>query len=68
METGYLHQEQDLVLAVISNRDLPRVNQLVLGVDPEAFIIVSQINEVRGRGFTLYKVYRGESSEAGQMR
>ncbi len=68
METGYLHQEQDLVLAVISNRDLPRVNQLVLGVDPEAFIIVSQINEVRGRGFTLNKVYRGEASEAGQKR
>ena len=68
METGYLHQEQNLVLAVISNRDLPRVNQLVLGVDPEAFIIVSQINEVRGRGFTLNKVYRGESSEAGQKR
>ena len=68
METGYLHQEQNLVLAVISNRDLPRVNQLVLGVDPEAFIIVSQINEVRGRGFTLNKVYRGEASEAGQKR
>ena len=68
METGYLHQEQDLVLAVISNRDLPRVNQLVLGVDPEAFIIVSQINVVRGRGFTLNKVYRGEASEAGQKR
>lgn len=68
METGYLHQEQNLVLAVISNRDLPRVNQLVLGVDPEAFIIVSQINEVRGRGFTLNKVYRGEVEEARQQR
>lgn len=40
-----------MVLAVISNRDLPKVNQLVLEVDPEAFMIVSQINEVRGRGF-----------------
>ena len=44
------------------------MNQLVLGVDPEAFIIVSQINEVRGRGVTLNKVYRGEASEAGQKR
>lgn len=68
METGYLHQEQNLVLAVISNRDLPRVNQLVLGVDPEAFIIVSQINEVRGRGFTLNKVYRGEGEAAHGQR
>ena len=58
METGYLHKEENMVLAVISNRDLPRVNQLILEVDPEAFIIVNRINEVRGRGFTLNKVYR----------
>ena len=61
METGYLHQEQNMVLAVISNRDLPKVNQLVLEVDPEAFMIVSQINEVRGRGFTLSKLYRKDT-------
>ena len=47
-----------MVLAVISNRELPRVNQLILEVDPEAFIIVNRINEVKGRGFTLNKVYR----------
>ena len=38
----------------------PKVNQLVLAADPEAFIVVSQINEVRGRGFTLSKVYRAK--------
>ena len=58
METGYLHREENMVLAVISNRELPRVNQLILEVDPEAFIIVNRINEVKGRGFTLNKVYR----------
>ncbi len=61
METGFLHQEQNMVLAVISSRDLPKVNQLVLEVDPEAFMIVSQINEVRGRGFTLSKLYRKDT-------
>ena len=30
----------------------------ILEVDPEAFIIVNRINEVKGRGFTLNKVYR----------
>ena len=58
METGYLHREQDMVLAVISKRDLPRLNQLVLDEDPEAFMIINQINEVQGRGFTLKKVYK----------
>ena len=45
-----------MVLAVISKRDLPRLNQLVLDEDPEAFMIINQINEVQGRGFTLKKV------------
>ena len=60
MESGYLHKEQEMILAVISSRDLPKVNQLVLAADPEAFIVVSQINEVRGRGFTLSEVYRAK--------
>lgn len=63
METGFLHQEWKMVMAIISNRDLPKVNQLILDMDPEAFIVVSQINEVRGRGFTLNKVYRGNERE-----
>ncbi|MCB7317488.1 YitT family protein [Lacrimispora sp. 210928-DFI.3.58] len=58
METGYLHREQEMILAVISKRDLPRLNGLVLDEDPEAFMVINQINEVRGRGFTLKKVYR----------
>lgn len=58
METGFLHQEQNMILAVISRRDLPRLNQLVMDEDPEAFIIINQINEVRGRGFTLKRVYQ----------
>lgn len=63
MESGYLRQEQEMVLAVIANRDLPKVNQLILEADPEAFIVVSQINEVRGRGFTLNKVYRKQEGQ-----
>lgn len=57
MQTGYLHKEQDLILAIIAKQDLTRLNRLVLDIDPEAFMIISQTNEVRGRGFTLQKVY-----------
>lgn len=62
METGYLHQEQDMILAVVSRRDLLKLNLLVMNEDPEAFMIINQINEVRGRGFTLKRVYRSENS------
>ena len=58
METGYLHKEQDMILAVIARRDLPKLNQLVMDQDPEAFMIINQINEVRGRGFTMKRVYQ----------
>ena len=58
METGYLHKEQDMILAVMARRDLPRLNQLVMDQDPEAFMIINQINEVRGRGFTMKRVYQ----------
>lgn len=63
METGFLHEEQDMILAVISRRDLPRLNQLVMDEDPEAFMIINEINEVRGRGFTLKRVYKNEGHE-----
>ncbi|MDO4296008.1 MAG: YitT family protein [bacterium] len=58
MATGFLHQEQDMILAVISNRDLAKLNRYVMQIDPEAFIVIHQINEVHGRGFTLNKVYQ----------
>ena len=47
-------------------RDRPRLNQLVMNEDPEAFMIINQINEVRGRGFTLKRVYQ-DSAYQEQM-
>lgn len=65
METGYLHKEQEMILAVIAQRDLPRLNQLVMDEDPEAFMIINQINEVSGRGFTMKRVYRNAAEKTG---
>lgn len=56
-ETGYLRNQQDMILTVISNRELPRLNQLVMEIDPAAFMIIGKVNEVRGKGFTLPKKY-----------
>lgn len=51
--TGYLHESQKAVLCVISNRQYPKINELVLSIDPAAFIISNEIHSVKGRGFTL---------------
>ena len=57
-EGGYLHEESKLVLSVISNRELIKVEKLVHEVDPESFMIVSRVSEVRGRGFSMDKQYQ----------
>ena len=56
--SGYLRQDGMLILTVVSNRELPRLSELVLSVDPDAFMIVNSVNEVKGRGFSLDKSYR----------
>lgn len=57
-QTGFLHQETQLVLSVVSNREIAKVEKLVREIDPESFMIISRVTEVRGRGFTLNKQYR----------
>ncbi|WP_428866974.1 YitT family protein [Clostridium sediminicola] len=57
-ETGYCHNKNLVVLTVISNRELPKLNNLVHSIDPKAFMIINRINEVKGRGFTMDKSYK----------
>lgn len=54
-ESGYLRNESMAIMTVVSNREMPKLNQLVLEIDPKAFMVISQVNEVVGRGFTLHK-------------
>lgn len=60
IEGGYLREESYAILAVLENRELPRLNEIVMSIDPKAFLIINQVTEVRGRGFTLEKRYMGE--------
>ncbi|SHJ45433.1 Uncharacterized membrane-anchored protein YitT, contains DUF161 and DUF2179 domains [Anaerocolumna jejuensis DSM 15929] len=55
--TGYLENETDILLSVISGRELAKVEKLVHDIDEEAFVIISRVSEVRGRGFSLGKKY-----------
>ncbi len=55
---GYLKNEQSVVLSVVSNRELPKIEKLVRNIDPDAFMIVSRVSEVWGRGFSTKKKYQ----------
>lgn len=55
--TGHLKRDGYVVMSVVNNRELAQLNQLIQKIDPQAFIVIHQVNEVRGRGFTLKKEY-----------
>ncbi len=57
-EGGHLHGETKLILSVISNRELVKAEKIIHAIDPECFMVVSRVSEVRGRGFSMNKKYR----------
>ncbi|MCI8583702.1 MAG: YitT family protein [Dorea sp.] len=57
-EGGYLQEETRVVLSILSNRELPKLERLIRDIDPEAFMIVSRVTEVRGKGFSISREYR----------
>ena len=57
VEGGYTRQEMLAVLTVVSRRELFQISEAIKNMDPEAFIVIEQVKEVRGRGFTIRKDY-----------
>lgn len=54
-EGGYLHEQSEVILSVVSNHELPKIENLARDIDPSCFMIVSRVTEVWGRGFTTDK-------------
>lgn len=52
---GYLCQETEIILSVVSNHELPRIESLAREIDPNCFMIISRVTEVWGRGFSYSK-------------
>ncbi len=51
--TGFQQQQSYAVMSVVSNRQLHNLTEVVLKIDPTAFIISNVTHSVNGRGFTL---------------
>ena len=54
---GYLQQDTEVILSVVSNHELPKIEALARDIDPNCFMIISHVTEVWGRGFTYGKKY-----------
>ena len=62
-ETGYLARPTSMVICVISPRERHRTEQLIHRIDPHAFVILSQVVKVRGRGFSESKRHLSNETE-----
>lgn len=58
-ETGYLRKDMKMLMTVVSNRELVLLQEWVKEIDPSAFIVINEVKEVMGRGFSLRKTYDG---------
>ncbi len=47
----YQGRRKDVILCVVSRKELVHLERLVANTDPEAFVIVSEVHEVLGEGF-----------------
>ena len=56
VQTGFSKEEQKAIMCIIPNRKLYATNEMIHSSDEKAFITISQINEVKGRGFTMERV------------
>lgn len=57
-EGGYLRQSTEVIMSIVSNHELPRIETLAREIDPECFMIISRVSEVWGRGFSYSKLYQ----------
>lgn len=62
-KTGYLLDKCYVLLTVVSKRTLVKLRNVVQRIDPEAFITMSVVSEVRGRGFTSERITLPKEAE-----
>ena len=55
-EGGYTKNEKDIILVVVSKRQVVTLKKIIKSIDPYAFIIVSDVHETLGEGFSNINV------------
>jgi len=53
-EGSYSHRETKVVLAAVKKQQIAELKELVMDIDPGAFLIVQEAHQVLGDGFSRY--------------
>ncbi|MFP4661969.1 MAG: YitT family protein [Halanaerobiales bacterium] len=54
-EGGFTGQDKNMLYCVINRTELSKLKKIVYDLDNDAFVIISNVHEVLGEGFKLYK-------------
>ena len=57
-EGGYRGDQKEVILTIVSNSELPKIQRVAREIDPSCFMVVNEVNEVWGRGFSLSRTYQ----------
>lgn len=57
-EGGYRRNDTEVILTIISNSELPKIQRLAREIDPGCFMIVNRVSEVWGQGFSIRRIYK----------
>ena len=49
---GYSNEQRPVIMVVVAQKQLPELQHMISHIDREAFVIVTDTNEVQGLGFT----------------
>lgn len=53
-EGSYSHQETKVILAAVKKQQIAELKELVMDIDPNAFVILQEAHQVLGDGFSRY--------------
>lgn len=49
---GYSNEDKKILMAIVSNKELEKIKEIVHRVDTSAFVIIQEVSDVGGEGFT----------------
>lgn len=50
----YSHREKDVLYVIISRNQIVQIQRIISNIDPEAFVTISDVQQVIGQGFTFF--------------
>lgn len=52
-EGAFTHQEREVLFVIVKLTQLAKIRSICRAIDPDAFMIIHDVNDVFGRGFTI---------------